>query len=385
MRRLKLICTITAVCALLSGCGMSGGIYDNYRAIEELRLIQTLGYDTARGGVTLSASSGKQGKDGDILLLRREGETILQAMDSLQDYTTEGELFFAHTRYLLVGRDAAGRGLGELLDFVERDEDVRLGTELFLLEDGAAADLIMGPGEGYDVTEVLISVKEDVERRAVSHVGNVRETAVALSEYGAAVVCLLRTVGTEGSVVLAEPGLSAIPVGYAVLKDGKLTATVTDEQAEALSLLLNYPGTVTRVFPDGSGGETALRFERADSSFTPSWEPDGSPGPVEVRLSVRAVVAESKGGAEAFDTDLLAALLRSSLEEDVRALLGLTQALDADFLSLGREMRISSGKNFAALPEDWLPALEFNVAVDAVIDHSYDLDTPLEMNGEART
>lgn len=369
------------VCSLLTGCGMTGGIYANYRPIGELSLIQTLGYDTTEDGVTLSASSGKQGDDGSTILLRRDGGTILQAMESLQDYVTEGELFFAHTRHVIVGREAAEQGIGQLLDFVERDEDLRLGTELYILENGAAGDLVMGPGDdSYDITEILVSAKEDVEQRSISHVGTFRETAVALSEYGAALVCLLRTVETEGSVKLKEDGLSAVPAGYAVLKDGKLVAEITGETAEAVSLLMNYSGTVTRRFSDGSGGKTALRFEGTDSSLKPSWNPDGSPGPVDVHLRGLAAVAETDGEAPG-DPGFLAAQLQDSLGENLREALELSRSLDADIFMLGREMRISGGKRFAALPEDWLKNLEFNVTVEAVIDHSYDLADPVGMEG----
>ena len=381
---------IIIVCSLLSGCGMSGSIYSNYRAIEELRLIQTLGCDAGEnGGVTLSASTGKQGESGETLLLRRDGASILKAMDSLQDYTTQGQMFFGHVRYVVLGREAAERGIGELLDFAERDARMRLDAALFVLESGSAGDLIMSPGDdSYDITEVLGSVRQDVELRGISHVGNFRETAVALSEYGAALVCLLRPVDTEGSVKLEEPGLSAIPCGYGILKDGKLVGTITAPEAEGASLLLGYPGTVTRRVPDGRGGEISLQFDGAGGGVQPSWNADGSPGPVEVTLNVRAVVAETDGDSgivlDSAYVDFLADELRQSLEIDLRNVLAQAQALDADFLAVGRELRLSGGSRFSALPSNWLTTLDFQVRVKAVVDHSYDLGDPVDTDGGER-
>lgn len=360
---------------------MTGSIYSNFRAIGDMRLIQTLGYDVGDDAITLSASSGKQGESGDTLLLRREGESILRAMDGLQSYSTQGQLFFDHARYVVVGRDAAERGIGELLDFVERDEGLRLGAELFILENGSAGDLVMGPGDdSYDITEVLSSVKRDAEQRAISHVGNFRETAVALSEYGAAPVCLLRTVETEGSVKLEENGLSALPVGYAILKSDQLAGTLIGETAEALSLMLGYSGIITRTFPDGRGGRVTLRFDGTDHGLKPSWNADGTPGPVEARLRVRAAVAETDA-SEATDLDFLAGQLRASLVQNLRELLALSQSLDADFLALSQELRLSGGARFPALPDHWLETLEFHIAVDAVIDLSYDLNETVETKG----
>ena len=57
--RLSSIVFIIIMCALLSGCGLSGGVAANHRALDKIRLVRTLGYDSAGGVVTLSASSGK--------------------------------------------------------------------------------------------------------------------------------------------------------------------------------------------------------------------------------------------------------------------------------------------------------------------------------------
>ena len=45
--------------SLLAGCGGGRGVYSNYRRLEELQLVETLGVDAGEdGGVLLSASAG---------------------------------------------------------------------------------------------------------------------------------------------------------------------------------------------------------------------------------------------------------------------------------------------------------------------------------------
>ena len=57
----KFICLICAACLfLLSGCS-GGSIYTNYREVEQLMVIQTMGFDKDKNGVTLSVSTGNSG------------------------------------------------------------------------------------------------------------------------------------------------------------------------------------------------------------------------------------------------------------------------------------------------------------------------------------
>ena len=51
-------CAAALALSLLSGCGLSRGIYSNYRPLEELQLVETLGADADEGGVRRSAAAG---------------------------------------------------------------------------------------------------------------------------------------------------------------------------------------------------------------------------------------------------------------------------------------------------------------------------------------
>ena len=384
-RLLSLSLAPALLCGALSGCGVGGSVYANYRELDQLRLIRALGYDSGGAGVALSASTGKQGEDGKPLLLCRGGESILQAMDSLQAYSTEGRLFFSHVRQIVVGREAAERGLGPLLDFAERDVRTRLDTELFVLSEGTAASLVMNPGgDSYDAAELLSSVRQDASLRAVSRVSTFRETALALSEYGAALVCLLQPVPTEGSVRLEEPGLTAVPIGYAILKDGYLCGVLESRMAEAASLLLNYPGAVVRELPC-PGGTVTLRVTGEGAELKPNWQKD-APGPLEVTLRVRAAVAETEASPDGFPLprpEALARALEEALAENLRDVLALSRSLNADFLALAKPLRAADPARFAALPPDWPQNLETRVRVEAVVDRGFDLRSPMDTAGGA--
>lgn len=367
---MKRLCALFAALSLLplGGCGLDGGIYSNYRSIEQLQLVRTLGVDFDGDGLALSAAAGRP-QSGKPLLLSARAAGLAAGTHALQAQTPRGELFFAHTQYLVLGQAFAGRGVAELLDYVERDVCTRMGAGLFVVRGGSARSLIAGAGEDWDVNDVLTSLKAETDRRGDSHVFDVRETAVALSESGAALICAIRAVDTEGSVFGLSPGVSAVPDGYGILKNGALCGFLGGKQAQAASLMLGKLGAVTRSFPDGAGGAVTLELRCGAPDLHFSRRPDGGLT-LSVRIAPEAMIAAP--GSDRLDTAALTAAVNAALTEELTRLLRRSQAENADFLALGRALRLQ-GVDPASLPADWLQNLTWEVTVETSIRHSYDL------------
>ena len=371
------------ICILLSGCGLSDGVYANYRAIEELQLVQTLGFDRVGAELRLCAATGATQREAPATLCRSAG-SISDAMEAMQDFAPRGELFFAHAQSIVLGEEFAAAGIGELLDFVERDVQMRLGTELYVLRGGRAEALLTGV-DG-DITEALSSVRRALEKRGDSHVFTARETAMRLSECGAALVCALRTAETADSVFPRSEGCAAVPDGYAIFSGDRLCAYLEGGRAEAAGLLLGQRGSVYRSVPDGSGGTVTLSYD-GSAAVQPQWNPDGTPAPLLVEVTLRARLAETDAAhavmSDAAAPEAMCDALRRAVGAEVSAVLAQSAAMGADFLALGPILRRSSGRRFAALPADWLRELEFDVRVEAELLHSYDLNDPVQTEGGA--
>ena len=120
MRRRRTLALLLAAGMLCSGCS-TGAISSNYRAVEDLELIQTIGVDRAPEGVCLSAATGKACENEAPKRMTQSGVSMLAALDQLQDRTPSAGLFYAQTSYLLLGEEAAAAGgLTPLLDFIDR-------------------------------------------------------------------------------------------------------------------------------------------------------------------------------------------------------------------------------------------------------------------------
>lgn len=373
---------IIMVLSLLSGCGFSSGIYSNYRSIEQLQLVQTMGVDSSPEEVTLCVSISAPDGSGAPIILRRNGPNFIKTMDSLQDHTSRGQLIFDHTHHIVLGTVSAKNGISGLLDLVERDVNLRMGTELFVLREGSAEVLLTSPeSKEYNISDVLDSIMRDMELQGNSHVYTARSTALALSEYGAALICALRTLDTQKSRFPESEGKSVVPAGYGILRDYRLVGFLDGEDAEAVSLLRNNLGNVARAVSDGADGRIILELSRSGLKFKAHWAEDGSLAPMEIKADIGAVVAElHTRRTDILSTESVAELSRrlgEAFRQNILNVLEASQTLDADFLALRQVLRLDGGEKYYTLPEDWLQTLRFDVSVNVSIDHSYDMDDPV--------
>ena len=59
----------------------------------------------------------------------------------------------------------------------------------------------------------------------------------------------------------------------------------------------------------------------------------------------------------------------------------MSKKMNADFLAVGKALRLSGGERYRALPENWLERMEFSVSAEAVIGRSFDLSAPAGADG----
>lgn len=381
MKRIMLLPLAAALALLLGGCGATKGIYANYRAIEELQTVQTLGLDRDEAGKTVALAGINKSGEEPSPILRRSGDSILLAMRALEDYTDRGQLFFAHTRFVLLGRAQAEAGFGPLLDYTERDPLTRMGASVFVLKNGTVEELLSEISDGNQISTMLESIRRNTEIFGSSQVTDLRSTAVSLNEYGAALVCALAMRPTEDSVLSEDaPAYAPVPDGFGILKDGALVDFLQADQAEVVGFLLGHPGVVSRSFPVEGGGSVTVELRSAGTEFRPAGADDA---PVlEISLSLAAVIAEAdevtvpitQGAAP----QKLEADISAQVTETLQQVLALSKSLDADFLALERQLRLKG-----AVPgPDWLQNVDFRIRVDAVIDNSNDLREPLGTGGQ---
>lgn len=177
-------------CCFLSGCG---GIYSNFREVEELLVLQTMGLDRIPGGVQLSLAAGAESSQGSApVRLEGAGASISDAIDRAGDSSFEQQLFFTNIDSLLIGEDAARSGIGDYLSYVCRSPMLRIDIPVFIVRGGSAADCLIRSGdEQSSISDILNGIRNSLNSRGEGQLFSAAEILRCMSRHGSALVCAL--------------------------------------------------------------------------------------------------------------------------------------------------------------------------------------------------
>lgn len=376
------ICLFCLLLPILSGCG---GERAGYPRLEQFRVIQTLGVDAARGGVRLSlaAAAGDRGAK-DALCLSADGPTLSAALERAESRSTEETLFCGHVRQLVLSEEVSPE---PLLETVARSPDLRLDMPLYLLRGTTAETLLSRAGGGSrGVTEILDAVRAELDYGGRSRDFTVGRVLRDLRRGGSALLCAIRFTeaaeqpgsAEQGSGEETEPIQTAVFSGFAVVKDGEVSAWLAPEAGLPVGLLRNSLGIQTLTLTDMNGADAVIEISRGSSRIRPVWREDGSLQGLDITASVRACLLEAEGSplTNAYIDDLTARL-EGAVSEQLRSLLTQAKSLEADFLGLGAAVEAASPLAFRRLDEPFsalLPKLEISLTVQSAIEHEYDLE-----------
>lgn len=365
----------------LSGC-KNADVLPHAQEVENMALMRVMGVDAAEEGVVVTASSGTQSKgaqkgEESPLVLRRNAGTVSGACLSMQADGT-AEVFYGHVGELLLGEKLARRGIGDILDYVERDIEMRLDTELYVVKQGTASQAIFAATtEKSSAVERLEAMEEDAGLMASSMPRSVKDVMGDLARNGASFVpAIVLEPKREGDGGEGKDGtLNA--KGYAVFRGGTLVGWAEGQAAMGVNLLLGQvEADVLEVSLPG-GGQAALRVVEAKTGVEPVFRA-GRLAELIIRCRVEANLAQAPEGLDLTGEalrDRLTAALAEREQARVRAALELAQDLDADFLGLERRAGLAQPWNWADIQEQWaekFAVLPITVQVEASLQRSYD-------------
>jgi len=368
---------------LLIPLGGKRGAHANFRELEQLLVVRTMGLDAYRGGVTLSLASSGDSEHGPRRL-QADGTSVTAAMDRLSSFSYEQVLFCSQIQQLLIGEQEAEAGIGSALTYVERSPELRLDLPLFVVRGGTAREAVMDVGGGgQGICDVMDAVRLNLRRRGDCGLTRAEEVLRDERRCGSALVCALvcrdaseSEQSDDGGEADATRPLTVSPEGYAVIRDGKLCRYLTREQGIAVGLLKNRSGVAEMQLRDKYGRLAVLELTGGSSRLTPVWE-DGALTGLKVDCRVQANLVEIRGEGPRDETwlDDLTARFEAQIAGCLTGTLEASQELEADFLGLAAVAERSDPAAFRALPGPFagqLPALSLEVTVRAQLNHSGD-------------
>lgn len=385
MKRLLIIYMII-LSLPLSGCKT---IYNNYKEIEQLLVVQTMGLDTQGGAVLLSLASAA-GSKGQAKRLSATGESITTAMERIYNYSYEEQLFLSHVGQVIIGEQAAERGLDDYLAYISRTPEMRLDMPMFIVRDGTALDAVMQVGDGTSgISEILETVEVSSRRRGDSGIYTAADVLRDTMRWGSALICALECSessetpdsggGNSSPGSEDQPHLTAAAQGFAIIREGKLCRYLTREQAIAVGFLRNNVGISDVQVHDRRGDQVVLEIDGGSSRIKPVWAGPGELKALDVQIQVQASVIEVSGGGElgnAEYNDHLTAQLEALISGYVKETLQASKDLKADFLGLASSVERSNGEYFRMMEQSFpelLPSLELKVTVRGQLRHTNDM------------
>lgn len=367
MKKLAVILFLAVSVPLLCGCG---SIYANYREIEDLLVIQTMGIDRSETGISLSLASAAS-RSGGPVRLSAEGESVSSALNRIRAHAFEEELFCAHVNHILLGEDAARQGIDDFLAYICRSPDIRIDVPLYIVRGGNASELVLGAGdESVGASEILDGIQMDLDGRDDCRSFTAAEIYRSLARRGSALVCAVEYTDAADDSEDGENKTAAV-CGYGIVRSGALCGFLDRDQAIGAGFLLNDVG-MSRLVVRGAGGENVtVEINRGGSEIQPVTDENGELRGLDIYVTVGATVLESVGAA---GDDLLTARLEAAVSDRVSSVLNASRELGADFLALGSHVE-------AAMPEKYredgsfgelLPELEFRLHVSGELNHTND-------------
>ena len=378
IRTSLLMFLLALVCALFCSCGGTTVYYD-YREIENLVIIETIGIDSSPSGVTVTVCSGTALDKTAPRIIKATAPTIAQALDAIQHDPSASSPFYSHVDHVVIGEQAASEGVARYLDYIFRTTEIRFGANMFIVKGGNASELIETvSSDSVSVTEMLSSIEDTIGKTGKGVLFSCEEVSANIAENGSSVALAIERGGGDG--------MTAGPAGLAVLDEGSLTGFVPKELAHSASVLLGARSLGTITVESEFGGRTVLKYSYVSADVKPMFS-DGEMSGLEITVTCRFNVEEAAEDIDLLDSETrraLAAAAASQELENVSAVVRLSQQMNTDFLGIKKHAAIKAPVKTAKMTVPWeeaYPSAAVEINVNAMLERTYDLSNPIDEGG----
>ena len=316
-----------------TGCNQIS-LFSNYRPIDRLLLVHTIGFDAHPDGLELSVCGGEDEGQG-MVRLQCSGANISDCMETLQNFSGKTELYFAHTRFVLVGEEYARQGLGDVMQYLEQSTQLRSDLPLFVVKGDTASKVVMKSGDDKQgIHDILEAVLRNCEAQGMGYPYTCGDIGSYSAEYGSALACALTVTPTKSINLQAEDDrITPIAAGYGIIDYGTLVGFLSTEASRAVNLLIDECGTGPITLQLNSQ-PVSLRIDQCKIELQPTVQNRKSISHLQIDAEIKASIIETREGHNLSSTqleDALSKTIRQWMEELLLAM----RTTECDFLGLG--------------------------------------------------
>lgn len=324
----------------------------------------------AKPGEMKSGAEGGAGGGGadPVSVMTSQGRTPFEAVRNMTTISSK-RLFFSHNQVLIFGESLAKHGVDEVIDFFERDPELRLEVPI-LIAKGSAEDILKIPGNMEKIT--ALEINKSVETVEFSARAGMVEFYDFLRNYfkkGYSPVAPL----IEKTTVAGRDQYKI--AGMAVFKDDRLVGILNDHETRGFLWITGKvkSGIIALKSRKLQDSWVSLEIKNAKSKTGVKIK-EGMPQ-IEVAIQETSSLGEVTGPFAINAADKLKMLEKEQdkqIKSDAESALNKAlKILKTDIFGFGQEFYRSYPKQWAAVEDSWeqkLPSLKVRLKIKSNIE-----------------
>ncbi|OQB14979.1 MAG: Spore germination protein B3 precursor [Firmicutes bacterium ADurb.Bin193] len=367
--------------------------------IADLELVKVVGIDKCEvhsdNNVTMTVASIKQqtgvsgggGGEGQSksIVLTGEALTLTDAMRKLQTHYNK-IIFLGHADYFLLGEEAIKDDFYKYYDFLERTYEIRLNAKVFITKGCSANDILSQGSKGeLPISERLDNLSNEgfINSHLIKEMSVIQLEKHLDNPYSAVAIPALSKADNEFDLIEQEKKLQTdVEVyGYAIVKDFKLVGYIDWELANGYNFIKNQADYTVFNVTDPSGLYVALIVENAKTKIKPKFYGDTLES-VDIEIKVKSSINEQQSRLDITKeqiTEEMAAKQSEIIKQEITNVIKTAQEMNADFLGISDVVKRKNPLKWNSIKDNWdeiFPLIKFNVEVDSLIYHTFDVRYP---------
>lgn len=367
------------------------GCWDR-RELNELGIALALGIDkvedeyqvTAQvvvpSEISAKASTGRS----PVILFQASGETVYEALRKITK-SSPRKIYPGHLRMLVIGEDLAKEGIGESLEFLSRDWELRSDFYVVIAKDLTAEEVlnVTTTLEAIPANKMFNTLRASEKAWAATHAVILDKLITDLTNEGkeAVLTGILVTgnqeIGTsKQNVESITPEARIVYDELAVFKKDKLVGWLTERESKGYNGIVNeVQNTVTPISCPEEGKATIeiIQFDSKVKGKINKGKPE-----VDVNIKIKGNIGEVECQINLSEQKSIVELEKIT-EKRVKETINMTiesvqKQYESDIFGFGEAIHRSNPKEWKKMKEQWrdegFSELSANVKVDVKLQHT---------------
>ncbi len=277
-RKIHIMIICISLLILLTGCW-------NRRELNELAIVTGLGIDKSGDQFIvstqvvnpreISTKGGSSTGKTPVIVYKKKGTTIFEAIRKITTVSPR-KLYFAHLQILVLEEELAKKGIGETLDFLLRDHELRTDFYIVIAKGTNASNVlkVLTQLENIPTNQLFASLETSqktwaptisitLEQLSSEIVSDGIETNIT----GIVIDGDVQTGGEQENVQQIESSTKMQYKGIGVFKDDKLIGWLDEDESKGLNYVLGKVKSTIVNVPCKNKGKTGIEVIRTKSDL----------------------------------------------------------------------------------------------------------------------